>query len=484
MGATGSCHPLYCPWASIKERLLEFIECETITGVEIASKLIESLSNAGLDTQLCRSQTMDGAGNMSGKYNGCAAKFREHSPKAVYHYCSSHDLNLVLCKSSKVKEIHIMLDALKQLGIFFRYSPKRCRRLEKCITDVNNTREEDSKIKSAKFKIFCETRWVEKFTTIQVFNAMYQPIIDCLSAIGTERGWDTKAVTESQGLLKRITNATFIVCFQTAMYYYGYLNGLSRKLQGTALDLLQGYSMVDNIKSVLISARGNDAEYDNVTSYQKAEQMAEVADTELVIPHHCGRQTQRSNVQGDTPQVYFKRAVYLPYIDALIQEYSSRFNSLSQKAVKAMALIPAHLEQTNRDAFDDLFEVYKDDLPMASSFQQEYNLWQRQWSSQTDKPNNIKDTLVDSRVCPLLFPNITKVLNLLLLTSVTASSVERANSSLRFVKNSFRSSMSEDRFNALVLLFVHKDIDIDIQAVLDMFARKYPRRMLLLNPLA
>ena len=103
--------------------------------------------------------------------------------------------------------------------------------------------------------------------------------------------------------------------------------------------------------------------------------MAEIADTELVIPRRCGRQTQRSNVQGDTPQVYFKRAVYLPYSDALIQEYSSRFNSLSQKAVKAMALIPAHLEQTNRDALDDLLEVYKDDLPMASSFQQEYNLW-------------------------------------------------------------------------------------------------------------
>lgn len=62
---------------------------------------------------------MDGAGNMSGKYNGCAAKFREHSSNAVYHYCSSHDLNLVLCKSSQVKEIHIMLEALKQLGIFF-----------------------------------------------------------------------------------------------------------------------------------------------------------------------------------------------------------------------------------------------------------------------------------------------------------------------------------------------------------------------------
>lgn len=46
-----------------------------------------------------------------------------------------------------------------------------------------------------------------------------------------------------------------------------------------------------------------------------------------------------------------------------------------------------------------------------------------------------------------------------------------------------RSCMNEDRFNALVLLFFHKNIDIDIQAVLGMYARKYHRRMLLLNPL-
>jgi hypothetical protein len=30
---------------------------------------------------------------------------------------------------------------------------------------------------------------------------------------------------------------------------------------------------------------------------------------------------------------------------------------------------------------------------------------------------------------------------------------------IRFIKNSFRSTMGEDRFNALLLLYVHKDID-------------------------
>ena len=43
--------------------------------------------------------------------------------------------------------------------------------------------------------------------------------------------------------------------------------------------------------------------------------------------------------------------------------------------------------------------------------------------------------------------------------------------------------MSEDRFNALVLLFVHKDIELDIDAVIDMYARRHSRRMILLNPL-
>jgi hypothetical protein len=36
---------------------------------------------------------------------------------------------------------------------------------------------------------------------------------------------------------------------------------------------------------------------------------------------------------------------------------------------------------------------------------------------------------------------------------------------IRFIKNSFRSTMGEDRFSALLLLYVHKDIEIDISKV-------------------
>ena len=67
-----------------------------------------------------------------------------------------------------------------------------------------------------------------------------------------------------------------------------------------------------------------------------------------------------------------------------------------------------------------------------------------------DKLDTLTGTLEDNRVCPIMFPNITTIMNILLLTSVTASGSEWANSSLRFIKDTFRSTMGEDRFNALI----------------------------------
>jgi hypothetical protein len=60
---------------------------------------------------------------------------------------------------------------------------------------------------------------------------MYEPLVlCCLEAIGLERGWGSKAVTESNGLLKCMTDPTFIVCFQSVLHFYGYFSGISQKL--------------------------------------------------------------------------------------------------------------------------------------------------------------------------------------------------------------------------------------------------------------
>jgi len=58
------------------ERLLEYVKCDGITGEEIAEEIIQCLSKVGLDTDKCRCQTYDGAGNMAGKQRGAANQFQ------------------------------------------------------------------------------------------------------------------------------------------------------------------------------------------------------------------------------------------------------------------------------------------------------------------------------------------------------------------------------------------------------------------------
>ena len=167
---------------------------------------------------------------MSGKKLAFAAQLRKESPKATYHYCSSHDLNLALCKSCDVKKIHLMLDTVKQLGILFHYSHKRSRQLEAAVNEINQQRDDAGHVSKVKFKLFCETRWVEKHSTIQDLSVMYEPLLVSLEAIGSlEPGWDSKSVTEAYGLLKRITDSQFIACLPNVLHFFGYTQGIEHQ---------------------------------------------------------------------------------------------------------------------------------------------------------------------------------------------------------------------------------------------------------------
>jgi len=66
---------------------------------------------------------------------------------------------------------------------------------------------------------------------------------------------------------------------------------------------------------------------------------------------------------------------------------------------------------------------------------------------------------------------------------VTSATVKRNNSSRRFAKSGFRSIMREDRLNTLLLLFIHKDIALDYDAIIDDYAKRNQRRMTFINPL-
>ena len=254
--------------------------------------------------------------------------------------------------------------------------------------EVNQRRCKSDQISKTKLSMFCETRWVEKHTctTIQDFHIMYEPLLNCLEAISClESHWDAKAVTDAYGLMKRITDSTFIACFQTVNHFFGYTKGLSCKLQGSTLDVIQGYEMKKIIRSVLANARSDEVEYDVV--FEKMSTMVAMTNSDAVleIPRRCGKQSQRNNAPADTPKQYYKIAVYIPFLDSRLQQFTTRFGDLAQQAIQALSLIPYNIGQ--QDEISSL-DYYRDDLPSPDTLRQEVVMWRAMWKSQQNETNN------------------------------------------------------------------------------------------------
>ena len=159
-----------------------------------------------------------GAPYMSGHISGVSGHFW----KTIHMPFTFIALNIVtLSTSSKIPDIHCMIENLKALGVFFDW-PRHSRWFENIGADINQNRPLDQKIKKEKIKPLCETRWIERHTSIENFSQLYEPICITLKDIAANRqSWDAKSMTESSGHLNTITSPGFIVAFMVNKYIMG-----------------------------------------------------------------------------------------------------------------------------------------------------------------------------------------------------------------------------------------------------------------------
>jgi len=95
----------------IREEFLDFLYCSDGTsGAALSELILNRLQEHGLDVMKCCGQGYDGAGNMSGQYNGCAAKIRQVNELAVYCHCQAHMLSLCVCAACKIPAVTSMME--------------------------------------------------------------------------------------------------------------------------------------------------------------------------------------------------------------------------------------------------------------------------------------------------------------------------------------------------------------------------------------
>ena len=101
----------------------------------------------------------------------------------------------------------------------------------------------------------------------------------------------------------------------------------------------------------------------------------------------------------------------------------------------------------------------------------------REYAANMPAPLSFRAEMVMER----MFPNIYNCLLISVTMPVTSCECERSVSVLRRLKTYMRSTMTNQRLNGLAMMHSHYDIQIDYDAVIDIFAKKHPRRLRLVN---
>ena len=468
---------------NIREEFIEFVHMDNVSGHSIATAILHSLDEKQLDATHIRAQTYDGAAAMSSENVGVQKRIREVSPLAMYSHFAGHCLNLVIVHSCKIPLVRNTIDKMKEVCLFFNYSPKREGLLQSVISKEVLHAEKRKPLLN-----LCATRWAERHSAYSHFYASYVYMVYSLEVIAhglhqdkgydhVQGNWASKTKQDASGLLASITSFDFILSFVTVYVMLSHLDGISKKLQSSSQDIFQAYEMVTEVTQVYRKLR-DDVVVHFGRCYAQAVRMAEKIRTTPDMPRIAKRQIHRSNTPAATPEEYYRLNLAIPFLDHISNEFEQQFTGLSAKCGKLIGLVPTVLmsEDVEPD-FEEVVNTYTDDLPSPELFHHELFRWKLYLSDKFDDnlPSSIAETI---KICDqAYFPNIYVLLQIAATIPATSCECERSFSALRRLNTFNRACMGQKRLSALALIHIHYDKELSLDDAVDIFAKLHPRRM-------
>ena len=116
--------------------------------------------------------------------------------------------------------------------------------------------------------------------------------------------------------------------------------------------------------------------------YHEAKSFSALVGTEEMVPRRTvGRQVYRSTMPSSTPEEYWRRSLYYPLLDHLIEEIQSRLLSADlERYCSVQHLLPSNASHLDEVKINEIYQAYSADLPCEAHFSQEVQRWKMKWS--------------------------------------------------------------------------------------------------------
>lgn len=426
------------------ERFLKFVDVKDRTAVGLSSVIKAELNRLQIPNFADKliAQTYDGASVMSGTNRGVQALLREAFPYAHFIHCYAHQANIVLKKlTSHIQPVRLFFANITGFSTFFSVSCKRSDALRD-ITDARLPRPS-------------ETRWNFQSRLIGSVYENKEDLIKCFEQIENSDVWDDLNVKEAFGLRRLLEDETFV-------YFLKFFNDI--------------FFCVDILFNTFQSrtASGIDATQ-AVSDFCKSVQGIR----DKLPPLELTPGLKRRHADEAQKAVAAAKEV----CDTLTSQLSERFGK--SKLVAAFTVVDPKKFTQHASIFPrEQVNTLKESFPFLQRDGLENEL-KALYTNETfaeDKVGNVSslhDHIIDIGLTST-FPEVLKVVRIVLTTPVSSAEPERCFSTLKRVKTYIRNSMGQDRLNALGVLAIHKEEFLQkntyCRAVLEKFACMKDRR--------
>lgn len=493
----------------VEERLVAMKVTSDASGLGMFNLLCEICKNYEIDWEnnLC-AQSYDGAASMQGHYSGVRSYVQQKNSRAIYVWCFSHILNLVVVDScDKNKTMRIFFGNLQSIIAFMRARKRTATFIEAQKKFYSNDRV-------CKIKNFSPTRWTSHHRALNVIYSKYEALMMTLKDLSQSTDRETSSLAKNLAIV--MSSFKFVTNLLLMKKVFEHTTPLSVYLQSPGIDFIQALVMIDNCAKNLSKMR-QDEYVDQLL--EDARQFAE----NIGLEETCfskKRNISRKLMPGDnrtnetrhfSPNENYKIDVYFAVLDQIRTSITSRFKgardiladlsffshdrllSISkgtpipedsfiylEKWIPNLKIDDLKIEfNTFSKCFEELnkgLSVKKlhnkslddDDYENASNSNSDTDTDEHTESLKITATDIIK--LLNSYNLTAAFPNLYLAYKYVCTIPATSTSSERSFSKLKLIKTRLRSTMNQNLLESLMLLSCEKDIKLNLEEAVDTYA--------------
>ena len=102
--------------------------------------------------------------------------------------------------------------------------------------------------------------------------------------------------------------------------------------------------------------------------------LADQLNIELALPRQCNKQKHRNNPGSSNLEDYFHQAIFIPYLDSIINSLKCRFSESNSTQFNLFSLHPIQTNNLNRQKYVEKMNVIKNTYNIEN-FENEAMMW-------------------------------------------------------------------------------------------------------------